>query len=109
MVTFEVTRLILATPVGLVGRSRLDEGARRTCAVTVRVDVHDVDDQSTAHRRLGSCRDQLMIDGRAMQPDDLCGGTDLAMDDPAVVIAIQTTGREPSASTRNACAASMSS
>jgi len=89
-VVFQVAGFVLAPAVGLVGRRRCGAGTGCASAIEMCVDVLHVDDEAAAGRRLGTGRDQLVIEGSAMQPDDLRAGRNLAVNDAAVLIAIQT-------------------
>ena len=90
-VALEVSRLVLASTVGLVDWPVIDAGARNACVLVMCVDVIDVDHKAAAGGVLRASRRQTVLAGDAVQPDDLATDVDLAVHDSALIVAVQST------------------
>jgi hypothetical protein len=79
-VSFKIPRAILALPIWLIDRLRIDERTSRTCSLVVRIDIIHVHEEA----RISHVRDQGGIESmfrrHAVQPDCGVTRTDLAMD-----------------------------
>ena len=90
-VALEVSRLVLASTVGLVDWPMIDAGARNACVLVMCVDVIDIDHKPAAGGVLRAWGRQTVLAGEAVHPDDLATDVDLAVHDSALIVAVQST------------------
>jgi hypothetical protein len=94
-VTFEIPRTVLALPIGLIDRLRIDEGARGARPLVVRIDIiymHEETCIRDIRRQRGS---EAMFAGYSVKPNRGVTRPNLAMDGLPFRVSLHASAIEP--------------
>jgi hypothetical protein len=93
-VPFKIPRAILALPIGLIDRLRIDERTRRAGPLVVRIDIVHVHEETRIRDVRGQWGIEAMVRRHAMKPNRGIARTDLAMDRETVRISMHAAAIE---------------